>query len=469
MPRPPKDLYPIHLGKDGNYHCWVTVGWNEEKQMPRRKHVKRADIDEAREEVKEILASVNAGAVVPAGRPDNLAEWLRYYVENIVKEQREYNTYVSYRTVIELHLIPRLGRFRLRGTRDVLQPDHVETTYAQLAKTGMAASYVRLCHTVLSRALKIAVKRDVAGRNVCTLVDGPSVRKRKPKPLPADVVKLIIATLRGREEELRWLLAILYALRQGETLGLKWDRIVWADGEPVGMWTYQQIQRRTWQHGCGDPAACVRKTKKCRTKECRSWDHGCGPQPEKDTPGACGKAKPWACPSRLAVKCRHHKAKECPPLCPADCTGHARVCPKRVGGGLVEVDLKSDGSERYVPFEPYVARLMKVRWAKAKLRAGEKWDGSGLIFTGPSGGAMDPRRDHGAWEQVLVDAKVPDAALHAARHTAATILVDSGAELSTVQEILGHSDIRVTRGYVEVAAKQKGAAMGIVGARYLEP
>jgi integrase len=46
------------------------------------------------------------------------------------------------------------------------------------------------------------------------------------------------------------------------------------------------------------------------------------------------------------------------------------------------------------------------------------------------------------------------------RHSAATIAIDQGVALPVVQEMLGHSDIRVTRDYVHVSSPlaQDGAA-----------
>jgi len=38
------------------------------------------------------------------------------------------------------------------------------------------------------------------------------------------------------------------------------------------------------------------------------------------------------------------------------------------------------------------------------------------------------------------------------RHSAATIALDDGVALAVVQEMFGHSDIRVTRGYTHVSA-----------------
>jgi site-specific recombinase XerD len=47
-------------------------------------------------------------------------------------------------------------------------------------------------------------------------------------------------------------------------------------------------------------------------------------------------------------------------------------------------------------------------------------------------------------------AGVADARLHIMRHSAATTLLDLGEDLSIIEEVLGHSDIRVTQGYQDV-------------------
>lgn len=52
----------------------------------------------------------------------------------------------------------------------------------------------------------------------------------------------------------------------------------------------------------------------------------------------------------------------------------------------------------------------------------------------------------------VADAGLPHHRVHAARHTAATLLLEQGVALAVVQEILGHSDIRVTRAYTHVAS-----------------
>ncbi len=81
----------------------------------------------------------------------------------------------------------------------------------------------------------------------------------------------------------------------------------------------------------------------------------------------------------------------------------------------------------------------------------------------PAGRPIDPRDDWQEWPDILRAAGVPHHGVHAARHSAASIMIDEGIALTVVQEMLGHSDIRVTRGYVHTAspvARDAAARMG---------
>jgi site-specific recombinase XerD len=72
---------------------------------------------------------------------------------------------------------------------------------------------------------------------------------------------------------------------------------------------------------------------------------------------------------------------------------------------------------------------------------------------------VDPRRDHEAWEQLLQRAGVKDGRLHAARHFAGTLMLGTGTDITVIQEVLGHADIRTARGYTEVALDLKRQAV----------
>jgi site-specific recombinase XerD len=108
-------------------------------------------------------------------------------------------------------------------------------------------------------------------------------------------------------------------------------------------------------------------------------------------------------------------------------------------------------------------RAHRAEQARERLAAGDMWEDSDLVFCQPNGRPIDPRADWQEWAHILKSAGVPHLGVHAMRHSAATFALDEGIALAVVQEILGHSDIRVTRGYSHVStplAKDAAARIG---------
>jgi integrase len=98
-----------------------------------------------------------------------------------------------------------------------------------------------------------------------------------------------------------------------------------------------------------------------------------------------------------------------------------------------------------------------------RLRAGVNWNDTDYVFTTELGRAIDPRNDFRKWEKLLVDSGVDYVKLHAARHTAATLMVVGGTPLHTVSEILGHSSIAVTADiYAHVTSAQSSTALNLL-------
>ncbi|MFF0339678.1 tyrosine-type recombinase/integrase [Kribbella sp. NPDC004875] len=86
--------------------------------------------------------------------------------------------------------------------------------------------------------------------------------------------------------------------------------------------------------------------------------------------------------------------------------------------------------------------------------------GSGLR---PDGRPIDPRKDWDDWKDLLAVADVRDARVHDGRHTAATVLIELGVHVRIVQEILDHSDIRLTQRYTHVASPMAADAAQQMG------
>jgi integrase/recombinase XerC len=120
-----------------------------------------------------------------------------------------------------------------------------------------------------------------------------------------------------------------------------------------------------------------------------------------------------------------------------------------VAGGLVTVTGKGNRQRRVPVGEPAIDAVVAWRdWGRAAMVTDAT--PSGALFVNRTGKRLTPRD-----VRRIIDRRSPAPTHpHALRHTFATHLLDGGADLRAVQELLGHADLSTTQVYTHVSRER---------------
>jgi integrase len=180
---------------------------------------------EVADKLKVALHEQQQGTLVKSSS-QTVAQFLADWLENVHRRRLRPRTYERYDEVINLHVIPALGRYQLQK----LTAQHVQAFYTKKVDEGLASTTIHYYHSVLHNALSMAVKWGLVSKNVCDLVTPPRKERYEIKPLTVEQAQTLLAAARGHKWEALFTLALATGMRRGELIALKWQDINFKTG-----------------------------------------------------------------------------------------------------------------------------------------------------------------------------------------------------------------------------------------------
>lgn len=386
----------IYARKDGRFEDAAFVLMSD--GTIRRQRVYGRTRKEAFDKLAKIQQLARDGIPMPS-ESWTVERYLSYWLEHIVKPNSEPKTYEGYEGVVRVHLVPTLGRKRVKSVQasdvrllltraahrcrcceegiDARRRESLRKCCAvgRCCEMYPATRRLQQIHAVLRNVLQNACKEEIVLRNVARLVAVPAPNYRVHRGIDINQARRLIEESKDDERfHALYVLTLYLGMRRAELLGLRWVDV---DFERGSLEIVQTLQR--------------------------------------------------------------------------------------VSGALQIVSTKSRSSDRTVPLVGLcrdALRAHQVRQVWEANEAGERWTDSGLVFTSTIGTPLEPCNLRRSWYPLRVKAGLGATRFHDLRHSAVSLLLDLGVPPHIVREIVGHADIGVTMNiYAHASLEEKRAAL----------
>ena len=161
-----------------------------------------------------------------------VGEYLEDWLDNR-RSQLKPSTWRSYASNVRTHVVPAIGECRLKQ----LSPIDLDRFYRTLEREGnkrsggaLSPRTVRYIHTIIRRALKDALRKNLVTRNAADGASPPSSRQTRPtsdtmRTWTADQTREFLNRTSSDRLAALWGVALTTGMRRGELAALRWDDI----------------------------------------------------------------------------------------------------------------------------------------------------------------------------------------------------------------------------------------------------
>ena len=355
----------IFKREDGRWQGQFVSGRNPETGKLIRHSVYGKTQREVAAKLREATASIDRGTYQEPNKL-TVAEYAKEYFSTCAVNL-SHNTQVSYKRILDKHILPALGKVKLTD----LNHRQVQRFVTSLsAQKGLSAKTVRNIHGVLHNMLESAVRDELLLRNVSERCSLPRVTQHQVRAITTAELSRFLQAIDGKQFRNIFFIDIFSGLRLSEILGLRWDDV---DFDYDCIYVRQQLQQKQIK---GD------------------FSYFLAPPKE-------GKQRKIILAQNAMQVLRHQRTKQ----------------------------------------------------LEQQLAAGALWDNSlHLVFTNDFGQPLNRRTVYKHLKRILLDCGMGNYTFHSLRHSFATISLENGDDIKTVQTNLGHYAASFTlKTYVHVS------------------
>lgn len=196
----------------------------------KRKHISKAGFKTKKEaEVAgaKAMAEYNNAGLTYEPSEMSYADYLDFWFDNYVKMSCKYNTQLAYNVIIENHLKPALGMYKLRSLTPIMLQDYVNQKFV----TGLKKTTLKNIMAVLSGSLKYAVvPAQLLQSSPAEYITFPKIKSER-----SDVNRTVVSVedfnrmidrfQPGNPFRYALLIGFYTGLRIGEVFALTWEDI----------------------------------------------------------------------------------------------------------------------------------------------------------------------------------------------------------------------------------------------------
>lgn len=230
----------VYQRADGRWVGAITAGWTADGKRRRItvSATTEAACKKAVERKKAEIARNGVPAEGTAGRA-TVKSWADTWLTHIVHTVRP-KTYSSHRFIALRLIVPTIGHRRL----DLLTPGDIRSVVDACRAKDLADSTLTRARTVLLKMLRDAEAEGYAIPRGVFQTKASKPNKATRGALDPDDVQAVINTAAGLPDGSRWFMALHTGARQGEALGLTWDRVDFVRDQVDISWQLQGLDFR---------------------------------------------------------------------------------------------------------------------------------------------------------------------------------------------------------------------------------